>query len=516
MVAMRQRNTDILLDAFHNVSNPEHPQYGQYWSQQKIDALVAPPEVEVCDLLAYLGLYGVKCERRGGAALECTGFDLNCMNLRAPDLLEFVESHEGIMAPWDNPVCLNAPHSVGDGDGYVAREVMLELYNVTHAAVDNTGISVCAVEYQGAGGISESDLEKQQQLNGEPTKPLAKIVGGNGSPMLEAQLDVQMMSQVAENSDVWLWDSPKWVYSFAVNFLNATDIPDILSMSWGWSARDQCSSGLGPCPGNMTSAQYLHRTNLEYAKMGLRGVSIMVSSGDAGAPGRTNEGCSTGQGVADVNPAFPGSSPYVTSVSATYLVPEQPKSDNTWESPLCQQYGCVNGTKELPCNFAYTGWTTGGGFGIFDEKQTTWQADAVKAWVQSKALRPPNFKEGGRGYPDVSALGHYCPIVSGGQVMGVDGTSCSAPVFAALVALLNDHQVSQGKPKLGFINPILYKMWADNKKIFHDITQGNNWCTEMQCCNSTFGYEAAVGWDPVTGLGTPNFGLMLEWLDAQN
>jgi len=515
MVAMHQRNTDILLDAFHNVSNPEHPQYGQYWSQEKIDALVAPPEVEVQDLLDYLALYGVKCQRRGGAALECDGFDLNCMNLRAPELLDFVESHEGITAPWDNSVCLNTPHSVGDGDGYVAREVMLELYNVTDGVVKNDGISVCAVEYQGLGGISESDLEKQQQLNGEPQKPLANIVGGNGSPMLEAQLDVQMMSQVAENSDVWLWDSPMWVYSFAVGFLNATEIPDILSMSWGWSARDQCSSGLGPCPGNMTSAQYLHRTNLEYAKMGLRGVSVMVSSGDAGAPGRTNEDCSTGQGVAAVNPAFPGSSPYIASVSATYLVPQQSKSDNTWQSPLCQQYGCVNGTKELPCNFADTGWTTGGGFGIFDEKQTTWQADAVKAWVQSKALRPPNFKEGGRGYPDVSALGHYCPIVSGGQVMGVDGTSCSAPVFAALVALLNDHQVSQGKPKLGFINPVLYKMWSDNKKTFHDITQGNNWCTEMQCCNSTFGYEAAVGWDPVTGLGTPNFGLMVEWLDAQ-
>jgi tripeptidyl-peptidase-1 len=367
MVAMRQQNTDILLDAFHNVSNPEHPQYGQYWSQEKIDALVAPPEVEVQDLLDYLALYGVKCERRGGAALECSGFDLNCMNLRAPELLDFVESHEGITAPWDNSVCLNTPHSVGDGDGYVAREVMLELYNVTDGVVKNDGISVCAVEYQGLGGISESDLEKQQQLNGEPQKPLANIVGGNGSPMLEAQLDVQMMSQVAENSDVWLWDSPMWVYSFAVGFLNATEIPDILSMSWGWSARDQCSSGLGPCPGNMTSAQYLHRTNLEYAKMGLRGVSIMVSSGDAGAPGRTNEGCSTGQGISAVNPAFPGSSPYVTSVSATYLVPEQSKSDNTWQSPLCQQYGCVNGTKELPCNFADTGWTTGGGFGIFDE-----------------------------------------------------------------------------------------------------------------------------------------------------
>ena len=88
------------------------------------------------------------------------------------------------------------------------------------------------------------------------------------------------------------------------------------------------------------------------------------------------------------------------------------------------------------------------------------------------------------------------------------------PIFAALLALLNDYQVAKGKPKLGFANPVLYKMWADNPMTFNDITKGNNWCTEMQCCNSSFGYESAIGWDPVTGLGTPNFGLMVGWLDS--
>jgi len=96
----------------------------------------------------------------------------------------------------------------------------------------------------------------------------------------------------------------------------------------------------------------------------------------------------------------------------------------------------------------------------------------------------------------------------------VDGTSCASPVFAALVALLNDHQVSLGKPKLGFVNPVLYKMWADDTTIFKDITQGNNWCTEMQCCDPSLGFEATTGWDPVSGLGTPNFGRMVAWLDA--
>ena len=56
-------------------------------------------------------------------------------------------------------------------------------------------------------------------------------------------------------------------------------------------------------------------------------------------------------------------------------------------------------------------------------------------------------------------------------------------------------------------------MYSDNSKIFNDIKEGNNWCTEMMCCNSTFGYESGEGWDPVTGLGTPNVGLMIEWLD---
>ena len=110
----------------------------------------------------------------------------------------------------------------------------------------------------------------------------------------------------------------------------------------------------------MTSAQYVHRVNTEYVKMGLRGVTVTVSSGDAGAAGRTNEECaypnSGGGGNVDpVNPAFPGSSPYITSVSATFIVPQQPIADNVWETPLCKQDGCVNGTHELPCNFNFTG-----------------------------------------------------------------------------------------------------------------------------------------------------------------
>ena len=499
MLALRQSNTDVLVAAFEEISNPESVNYGKYWTQEKIDELVSPPAAEVRQLVGYLKDTGIECEQVG-AALKCS--EMPCLDRLSP-FVDFVEGPGAIYLP---------RHHVGDGDGFVGREVMTTLYNITDAHVENPEVSLCAVEYQSGEGFNADDLTQQQTLNAETPISIATehTVGSNGGPDTETQLDVQMMAQVAENVNLWYWHEDNWLYSFAVQFLNRTKIPDVLSISWGWSEFFQCQPGLGACP-NITSAQYVHRTNLEYVKMGLRGVSVMAASGDAGAPGRTNENCDEASGV---SPIFPGSSPYITSVGATYVVPSQPVALNVWNTPLCKQYGCVNGTKELPTNFNVTGWTTGGGFAAFKETRPTWQDAAVKEYFASGAKMAANFSRNGRGYPDVSVVGHNCPVVMGGSLGAVDGTSCSSPVFAALVALLNDHQVSLGKPKLGFINPLLYKMWSDDRTIFTDITKGNNWCTEMQCCSQALGFEATKGWDPVTGLGTPNFGHMVAWLDA--
>jgi len=61
-----------------------------------------------------------------------------------------------------------------------------------------------------------------------------------------------------------------------------------------------------------------------------------------------------------------------------------------------------------------------------------------------------------------------------------------------------------GRP-LGFLNPLLYTMWAAQPNTFTDITVGNNKCTEDGCSSSCKGFITAKGWDPVTGLGTPVF-----------
>jgi subtilase family serine protease len=116
-----------------------------------------------------------------------------------------------------------------------------------------------------------------------------------------------------------------------------------------------------------------------------------------------------------------------------------------------------------------------------------------------------------RGVPDVSAaadpytgLGVY--LSSQWTIAG--GTSASAPVWAGLMAIAN--QIA-GHP-LGFINPGLYKLAATNRyhQDFRDIVEGNN----TNAGANVQGYSAVPGWDPVTGLGTPNAEKLLPDLIA--
>jgi tripeptidyl-peptidase-1 len=84
--------------------------------------------------------------------------------------------------------------------------------------------------------------------------------------------------------------------------------------------------------------------------------------------------------------------------------------------------------------------------------------------------------------------------------MLIGGTSAAAPVFAAILTRINEERLAVGKSTVGFVNPALYA----HPEVFNDITQGSN----PGC--GTQGFSAAKGWDPVTGLGTPNYPEMLD------
>ena len=120
----------------------------------------------------------------------------------------------------------------------------------------------------------------------------------------------------------------------------------------------------------------------------------------------------------------------------------------------------------------------------------------LPTWQDGFDVPAPTVQGGGRGVPDVAGdadpnTGYNIRVDGENAVFG--GTSAVAPLWAGLVARINQ---KIGKP-IGFLNPLIYAQ-AVEAAGFHDITEGNNGA-----------FSAAVGWDPCTGLGSPD-GVPLE------
>ncbi|EPS98883.1 hypothetical protein FOMPIDRAFT_1125451 [Fomitopsis schrenkii] len=226
---------------------------------------------------------------------------------------------------------------------------------------------------------------------------------------------------------------------------------------------------------------YASRVCAEFAQLGARGVSVMFGSGDGGVgdgdPNPATQQCfsNDGRNVTMFIPEFPASCPFITSVGATSQIPE------------------------------VAAWFSGGGFSNYFARPR-YQEEAVKIYLAG--LAPGTYaglyNAAGRAIPDVAAEGVNFTIVVDTQTGLVDGTSCATPAFTGIVALLNDARIASGRPPLGFLNPLIWALNAWHTTPFHDITVGNN----PGC--GTEGFNASAGWDPVTGWGTPNFGVLKD------
>jgi len=298
-----------------------------------------------------------------------------------------------------------------------------------------------------------------------------------------------------------------------VDLMAASSAPLVVSMSWGWPEPNQCD--VGNCTGDETSKEYVNRTNIEFQKIGLRGITLLAASGDQGAPGDSNPDCSI-NGKKALSTIFPGASPWVISVGATMLSNSSTSDYDEVEAdgpPICSKFTCATSTTEEVCTYPDALITTGGGFSDY-VPLPSWQSSVVNAYLTSGVTLPPakDFIKTNRGFPDVSALGHNYLIDLSDQFIQVDGTSCSSPVFGAIISLLNSYRLTNKKSPLGFAVPLLYQAYAADPTTFTDIITGNNKCTE-NCC-AKYGYEAAKGWDPVTGLGTPIFPKLLKFVQS--
>lgn len=208
-----------------------------------------------------------------------------------------------------------------------------------------------------------------------------------------------------------------------------------------------------------------------FAQLGSRGVSVLFSSGDSGVGGA----CITNDGSNRIHfpPQFPAACPWVTSVGAT-----------THTSP------------ETAVSFS------SGGFSDLWERPS-YQNDAVSAYLEDLGDEWAGlFNPKGRAFPDVAAQGVNFVIYTAGSLANLEGTSCSSPTFAGVIALLNDARLRANKPVMGFLNPWIY---ANGASVLNDITTGGSkGCSQVPYAS----WNATKGWDPVTGLGTPNFAEM--------
>ncbi|CAK7199346.1 hypothetical protein SEUCBS139899_002024 [Sporothrix eucalyptigena] len=243
--------------------------------------------------------------------------------------------------------------------------------------------------------------------------------------------------------------------------LKDSELPQTLSTSYGEEEQS-------------VPAEYAYKICNLFMQLGARGVSVLFSSGDSG-PGDTCSRVSDNKPY--FQPTFPGGCPYITSVGATFNTgPEQAVSFSS------------------------------GGFSSLHPRPA-YQDAAVSTYLKSIGnTYSAFFNASGRGFPDVAAQGNGFIIYDKGRLATLSGTSASAPVFAGVVALLNAARRSKGLSPLGFLNPWLY----NNTAALNDITSGaGEGCSNTTYFAQTALWNATAGWDPVTGLGTPNFPALL-------
>jgi kumamolisin len=188
-----------------------------------------------------------------------------------------------------------------------------------------------------------------------------------------------------------------------------------------------------------------------------------------------------------VHAHFPASSPHVLGCGGTQLqgTGAQIAGETVWNDR--------------------DGWATGGGVSaVFD----------LPAWQQDVGV-PASLNADhrvGRGVPDVAgnadSLTGY-EILVDGQMGVIGGTSAVAPLYGALVAILN----ASLKTSVGYLNPVLYRV-RSTEGVFRDILLGDNSVPKSQFGPARSGYSAAAGWDACTGLGSINGTALLAALQA--
>jgi kumamolisin len=320
------------------------------------------------------------------------------------------------------------------------------------------------------GGYNQTDLDNYfQQLGISPAPSVTAVsvdgatnspTGDPNGPDGEVELDIEVTGSIAPGASIKVFFAPNTDQGFidAVTTAVNDSAVTLISISWGG-------------PESTFTTQSMTTFNQAFQDAGTMGKTVFVAAGDSGS----SDGETDGANHVD----FPASSPYVVGCGGTTL--EANISTDTITSEVVWNETASNEG------------ATGGGVSDFFPKPS---------YQDSVNVPAPTTQGGGRGVPDVAAdadpVTGYQVIIDGSTTT-IGGTSAVAPLYAGLFARINQALVQNGKSRVGFVNAALYQ----NPSAFRDIVSGNNGA-----------FSAGPGWDPTTGLGSPDGGKILTALEG--
>jgi subtilase family serine protease len=324
-------------------------------------------------------------------------------------------------------------------------------------------------------------------------------LAGSRSPWLafgEEVLDVEMVHALAPDATLVILLVPSTSLDSTSNAVSAAVASLRLGSAVGGVMSISAAAQIG-------GEQCVSRTQAGDVNAALqtaidRGMTVVAASGDMGAAAYQ---CDVYSALTGTPPAAPvkgvnllASDPLVLGAGGTALTASH--ATGAWTSETA--WGLASGN---PGNAGGSFQASGGGF------STLFTRPAYQAGVPGTGAT--------RGVPDVSADASDRPgaavVFSNGTgsiVQSHGGTSASAPIWAALIALADQY----AGHRLGFVNPAIYGIARSPyyHRAFHDITSGNN--TVQFAPKTITGYQAAPGWDPVTGLGSPDAEVLVPLL----
>lgn len=322
---------------------------------------------------------------------------------------------------------------------------------------EGTGQGRCVAIIELGGGYRPADLQAYfAGLKVSAPKVSAVSVdhgqnaptGDANGPDGEVMLDIEVAGAIAPAANIAVYFAPNTDAGFLDAVTTAihdtTNRPSVVSISWG-SAE------------STWTAQAMTTMDDAFQAAAAMGITVCVASGDSGS----SDGVADGSDHVD----FPASSPYALACGGTSLLAAQ----NSISS-------------EVVWNDGANGGASGGGISTFFATPT-WQAGATATPSSGQSIALPR-----RGVPDVAGnadpeTGYDVRIDGTDTVIG--GTSAVAPLWAGLIARISESVSGVA----GFLTPQLYK----HPQALRDITRGNNG-----------DFEASVGWDACSGLGSPN------------